>query len=61
MTTSGNNNVTKSFTTEKTTVAQPTSVPTTPIVTGTLGHTGVVEYTRATPKVTNETYAVTKK
>ena len=61
MTTTGNNSVTKSFTSEKTTVAQPTAAPTTPIVTGTVGRTGVVEYTTAKPKVINETYDVTKK
>jgi hypothetical protein len=61
-TTSGNDSVTKCFTTEKTTVSQPnTSAPTTPIVTGTVGRSGVVEYTKATPKVVNETYDVTKK
>jgi hypothetical protein len=61
MTTTGNDNVTKCFTAEKTTVAQPTPVPTTPIVTGTVGRMGVVEYTSAAPKVVKETYVVTKK
>lgn len=61
MTTSGADGVTKYFTAEKTTIAQPTAVPTTPIVTGTVGRSGVVEYSKAAPKVVNETYVVTKK
>jgi hypothetical protein len=61
MTTTSNDSVTKSFTAEKTTVAQPTAAPTTPIVAGTVGRAGVVEYSRATPNVVNETYVVTKK
>ena len=60
MTTTTANTVTKSFTRDNATVAQP-AVATAPIVTGTLGYRGVVEYTRATPKVVSETYAVIKK
>jgi hypothetical protein len=56
------NDVNKYFTTEKATVAQPTGLqPTTPVVTGTVGGAGVVEYSRATPAVVKETYVVTKK
>lgn len=62
MTTTGNDGVTKYFTAEKGTVAQPAeAAPTTPIVTGTVGRAGVVEYSKAAPRVINETYVVAKK
>lgn len=62
MTTTAADDVTKYFFSEKATVAQPTTLqPTTPIVTGTLGGAGVVEYSKATPSVVTETYVVTKK
>jgi hypothetical protein len=46
------------------TVAHPLGVqpaPLAPITTGTLGHTGVVEYSKSTAGVVHETYVVTTK
>jgi hypothetical protein len=46
------------------TVAHPVSVqpaPLAPIVTGTLGHAGVVEYSKSATAVVRETYVVTTK
>lgn len=53
---------TSKYVTASNTVSQPTPVqPTAPIVTGTVGHTGRVEYSKARAAVVNETYVVKAK
>ncbi len=62
MTTAGPDNLMKYFATDNATVAHPTLVqPIRPIVAGTVGRSGVIEYSKAKPAVVNETYVVTKK